>query len=47
MINVIERILKAELAYLQADWWILALAIITAAAIKVYIGQERIKVSIL
>ncbi|MFW6036134.1 MAG: permease [Halothermotrichaceae bacterium] len=44
MIYVLERILKAEIAYLQADWWILSLAIITAAGIKVYVGQEKIKV---
>ncbi len=41
--DLIIRILKAELGYLQADWWILSTAILIAVGVKVYLGQERIK----
>ncbi len=41
--EIIKKIVEAELNYLIADWWILTFAIVIAAGIKVYVGQEQIR----
>ena len=43
MFNFIERIIKAELGYLKADWWILLLGIMIAVVVKVYVDSERLR----
>ena len=43
MFNFIERIIKAELGYLKADWWILLLGIMIAVGVKVYVDSERLR----
>ncbi len=42
-IDVIKKIVQAEIQYLKADWWILLLGISIAVIIKVYIGSDSMK----
>lgn len=41
--DVIQKIAKAEVNYLKADWWILLIGISTAVIIKVYVGSDSLR----
>ena len=41
--EVIQKIVKAELNYLKADWWILFIGISIAVIIKVYVGSDILR----
>jgi uncharacterized membrane protein YraQ (UPF0718 family) len=42
VIYILKEIIRAEIHYLKADWWILLAAISIAVGIRVYLGQEKI-----
>jgi uncharacterized membrane protein YraQ (UPF0718 family) len=41
--EVIQKIVRAELNYLKADWWILFIGISIAVIIKVYVGSDILR----
>ncbi|MDZ7671814.1 MAG: permease [Halanaerobiales bacterium] len=43
LVDVIKKIVQAEIQYLKADWWILLLGISIAVIIKVYVGSDSLK----